>query len=103
MTVEEPDGEPRQAELPDERWSPERELEHREDRQALEAGLAALSPDHRQVLLLREMEGLSYAEIAQSLGLEVGTVKSRIARARLALRNLLKRSGNFSVFSPSKD
>lgn len=103
MTVEAPGEESRQAELPDARWSPERELERREARLALEAGLASLSPDHRQVLLLREVEGLSYSEIAQCLSLEEGTVKSRIARARLALRDFLKKSRNFSVFSPSKD
>lgn len=103
MTVEEPGGESRQADLPDERWSPERALARREDLRALEEALAALSPDHRQVLLLREIEGLSYAEIAQCLGLEAGTVKSRIARARLALRDLLQQSGNFSAAPSSKD
>ncbi|MEA4954908.1 MAG: sigma-70 family RNA polymerase sigma factor [Pseudoflavonifractor sp.] len=103
MTVEGPENESRQAELPDERWCPERELERREASRTLETGLAALSPDHRQVLLLRELEGLSYAEIAQCLSLEEGTVKSRIARARLSLRDYLKKAGNFSGLLPSKD
>ena len=103
MTLDEGDGEePREAEIPDERYAPERELERKETLQALEAALASLSIEHRQVLLLRETQGLSYQEIAQCLGLEEGTVKSRIARARLALRDFLVKSGNFSFPPPSK-
>lgn len=101
MTLESKDEDDHQADLPDERWSPERELERKKSRQALQAGLAALSPEHREVLLLRETEGLSYQEIARCLGLEDGTVKSRIARARMSLREFLLKSGNFSLPPPS--
>lgn len=93
--------EARQAELPDERFSPHVEAERRERRETLRAGLATLSAEHRRVLILRELEGLSYGEIAQVLGLEEGTVKSRIARARLALRSYLKKQGNFFDSSTS--
>ena len=102
MTVDGEDEE-RQAEVPDERYAPERAFEQKEAQQAVERGLAHLSAEHRQVLVYREMEGLSYGEIAQLTGLEEGTVKSRIARARIALRNFLVKEGNFSPPPPSKD
>lgn len=100
MTMEE-GSEERQAQVPDERYSPHRLLEQKEVRQAVADALAALSPEHRQVLVLREMEGLSYTEMAHLLDLEEGTVKSRLARARLALKDFLQKSGNFFVPEPS--
>lgn len=84
------------AQVPDHRFTPESEWERKELRAALDRGLSKLSDGHRQVLVLRELEGLSYAEIAGRLELEEGTVKSRIARARMSLRNILLADGNFS-------
>lgn len=81
--------------------TPQRALEEKELRQAVEKGLAQLSDGHRQVLVLRELGGLSYEEIAQALELSPGTVKSRIARARLSLANFLRKSGNFPGSHPS--
>jgi len=51
--------------------------------------LANLSPEHRQVIVLRELQGMTYAEIAQALRVPLGTVESRIYRARQQLRDRL--------------
>lgn len=64
---------------------PERRLELKQRVAALEASLAKLSAEHREILLLREVESMSYEEIGAVLGLSEGTVKSRLARARAAL------------------
>jgi RNA polymerase sigma factor (sigma-70 family) len=57
---------------------------------ALQRAIAQLSPDHRAAFLLREAHELSYEEIAAALQIELGTVKSRIARAKDALRAALE-------------
>jgi predicted RNA polymerase sigma factor len=64
--------------------------------------MGRLSPEHRQVVTLREMAGLSYGEIAGVLEIEEGTVKSRLARARLALRSDIIKSGNDFTQGASK-
>jgi len=59
------------------------------DQEALRAALAKLSPEHREVVLLHEIDGLSYDEAAQVLGIPSGTVKSRLHHAFLNLRRAL--------------
>ncbi|MFB9993828.1 RNA polymerase sigma factor [Deinococcus oregonensis] len=62
-------------------------------RERLARAMHTLPPDQREALALRELSGLDYAEIADITGAELGTVKSRINRARAALRTLLTRTG----------
>ncbi len=76
--------------LPDPSPGPAELARGGELRAALTKALAALSPEHREVLLLREMNGMEYEEVAAVLGCALGTVKSRIARARGALREALE-------------
>lgn len=89
------DSELKELDLPDERFSPETEYERRELRGAINEALKLLPEDQRSILLLRELNGMSYAEIAEVLRLETGTVKSRLFRARARLAKILKESGTF--------
>ena len=82
--------------------SPQARAEGEELREAVLSGLAQLSDDHRQALTLRELQELSYEEIAAVLEVDLGTVKSRISRARGALRKILIKNGNLSGYLPSK-
>jgi RNA polymerase sigma-70 factor (ECF subfamily) len=102
LVAQDEDGEQRVLELPDPCGNPVAELEQKELREAIHRGMDQLSPEHRRILLLREISGLNYQEIAESLGLEEGTVKSRIARARLRLREILMADRNFSGGGSSK-
>jgi len=65
------------------------QAKRREILRAIESALAELSPELRAAFLLREYHGLEYAEIAKSLEIDLGTVKSRLSRARAALRERL--------------
>ena len=59
------------------------------DRMAIDVALAALSPDFRAAVVLRDVAGLDYAAIAEALDIPPGTVRSRIARGRAALADAL--------------
>ena len=80
------------GELPESRnfAMPDRVLQQREVADRVWHALNGLPFDQRAVIVLREIDGLSYEEIAESLGIAVGTVKSRLARARESLRAALK-------------
>lgn len=79
--------------LADQAPLPQEIMEQRERLQALMNAMEKLPEKSRTVLLLREVEGFTYREIAQDLGLSEGTVKSRLSRARRALRKNLLASG----------
>ncbi|MBA2373192.1 MAG: sigma-70 family RNA polymerase sigma factor [Chloroflexi bacterium] len=85
-------------ELEDESWQPpagesadpERTAVNRERTRLLSAALSEVTDDQRTAIVLYDVEGYDYAEIAQMTGVSLGTVKSRIHRGRLALRALLE-------------
>ena len=82
----------RSRSLPDPRPGPESEVLTRDRVRQIEAALARLRPEHRAIVLMRDLSGMSYEEIAQSLDLPLGTVRSRLARARAGLQaELLRR------------
>jgi RNA polymerase sigma-70 factor (ECF subfamily) len=91
------------AEPADHSQDPQHQLERTERREALERAVRELPEHHRRMLLMREVAGLSYQEIADRLELDLGTVKSRIARARDGLRKILLQDGNFFEADSSKD
>ena len=64
-------------------------LVRRQLAQAIDRALAELTPEYRAAFVLRELHGLEYADIARALEIDLGTVKSRLARARAALRTAL--------------
>ncbi len=70
--------------------SPADSLDRAEIRERFQRALATLSPDHRAVIVLKEIEDLSYQEIADSVGCSIGTVMSRLFYARKKLQNELR-------------
>jgi RNA polymerase sigma-70 factor (ECF subfamily) len=71
--------------------TPEEALQSKEQENAIQQALGRLSKEHRSIIVLRDIEGFSYNEIADVLGVSIGTVKSRLARARADLKKSLMR------------
>jgi RNA polymerase sigma-70 factor (ECF subfamily) len=67
-------------------------LEQEEQERRIKQALARLSPEHRAVLVMKDMEGQKYEAIAEALGVPIGTVRSRLHRARLELREVLEQT-----------
>ena len=88
------DDEDAQLDIPDPKADPEQQLIKKISMQSVEEGLKTLPDKQRQILVMRELGGMSYAEIGKALSLEEGTVKSRIFRARKRLCIFLLDSGN---------
>jgi len=79
--------------------TPDTRMTRTEDIQLVHRALAVLSEDHRSILVLREMEDLSYEDIAEALNISIGTVRSRLNRARAALKQQLEK---FPEWNPSE-
>jgi RNA polymerase sigma-70 factor (ECF subfamily) len=82
--------EEREVEVVDHTANPQADVERRERQAAVQRALQRVSDDHRTVLVLFDLNGLAYEEIAAVLGVPLGTVKSRLNRARLALRDAIQ-------------
>jgi RNA polymerase sigma-70 factor (ECF subfamily) len=70
---------------------PESNMVRSEEGQRVQDALAKLSPEHRLVLIMKDMDGQKYEEMAAALDVPIGTIRSRLHRARLELRELLER------------
>ncbi|MGN1001692.1 MAG: RNA polymerase sigma factor [Oscillospiraceae bacterium] len=101
LSTEDEEGGETEIQIADERFSAQKILEQKELQQAVREGLEALPENYRRILVLRELGGRSYEEIAQMLSLDIGTVKSRLFRARKKLCVILSRDGNLFDENPS--
>lgn len=100
LTVTDEDGEVREFEIPDARYSPETEFERQQLKEAVNRGLLRLPADQRQILIMRDINGLQYDAIGEILEIPEGTVKSRLHRARRNLAEILLHDMAFGNFSP---
>ena len=97
LMVEDEDGGYKEMDIPDEDISsdPVRSYEREERIAAVREAINSLDEDHRQILILRESEGRSYKEISDLMGIEMGTVKSKIFRARNYVKEYLEKRNIF--------
>jgi len=81
--------------VPDLRNLPEDNVIRTENREAILESVEELPKNQRQIFIMREVTGMSYADMSDILKISIGTVKSRLARARLNLANSLTQKGTF--------
>ena len=91
LTFEDADGEEQTYAVPDAQPLPEEQVELKLTHETLAAAMAQLLPEHRAVLQLRVVNEMSYEQIADVLDIQIGTVKSRLSRARTQLKKILER------------
>ena len=77
-------------EIGDERLSPEKDLKAHRISEAVQSALTTLSGQHRELILLRDIQGMHYEEMSVTLDISLGTVKSRLVRARSAMQKQLR-------------
>ena len=94
LTVSDDEDAGKEFSVPDPAPLPEERVIFNEKQEAIRTAMNALPPDFREILELRVVRNLPYEQIAQIMELPVGTVKSRLARARLQLKKRLE-AGNF--------
>ena len=97
LMVADEDGELKEMDIPADDISsdPVRSFERNEQIEAVREAIASLDEDYRQILILRENEGCSYKEIGDIMGIEMGTVKSKIFRARNLVKEYLEKRNIF--------
>jgi len=95
LTYSDEDGDTHDLEIPDLRELPANSLLRKELREAITAGINELEPIHKEIIVMREITDMSYSDIAHTLNINEGTVKSRLARARKSLVKILVAKGTF--------
>lgn len=97
LTLENEDGETVELDLPDrsDEANPEQNYLRKEKIETVRRAINALDRDWREIIIMRDINGMSYAEISGATGLTEGTVKSRLNRARQALKKILEKWNYF--------
>ena len=95
ITYRDDSGQTQDIEIPDNRENPEERLLSSEKSKSISDAIDQLSLNHREILIMREVTEMSYEQIAETLSISEGTVKSRIARARKSLADILINKGTF--------
>ncbi len=92
QTEEEEERDPLKSGIPDHSTNPETLLAGKQIQRLVQKAIDDLDPDHKEIVVLRDIEGFSYEEIARILNLPEGTTKSRLHRARMVVKEKLKKA-----------